>query len=790
MSLYNFKLAFKNLLKNRVVSTINIAGLAIGISISLLIFAYADKEESMDQYLLNSDDIYVLLNGNGTHVSSKMVELVREQIPEIKHITYAQNEWSPQVFVEYNNLRFKVNDLIVSDSAFFRVLPMEALYGDPTKALSSTNKIVLCETLSKKLFGNENPIGKSIKYNSTNLQNEIVEVCAVTKDLPHNSSFIFDAVLSEDTNNKISWYAGNKANWGTQNYNSYFRISTHASIDLINQKLKNIPLTNVDEDFKNNIKLRSLPLHDTYFDAPEIELQRHGNQLTIIIIRITGFLILLLACINYINLVTAQKIKRLRNIGILKILGCKRLKIIQLIGTESSLILAFTVVTVITLLYFFVDGLNHITQSQFTLLDIFSAWNLTLFIVIFVLILILTGLIPGIIFSKNETTMLLKNKSVGNRKNHLRNFLLVFQFTISIVLIASVFFIKKQNNLLTDKDPGFERENIIYTTTNDDLNNLGDVFQNELMKIAGVKDITFSSSVIGYNESNWGRNLLNKNEEMNVGFALFYVTPNFFDFFGIDLVRGIQFNDHSEKAADWIFNKSAIEKFKIDQLDDAKLLHWDGKRQENIIAEVEDFNFESMHVPIRPVGFRCRSKSEEVAYFKLMINDGKALNKCLDDIRNKWDELSPNFPLEIKFLDSSWAALYAKEKQFQKILNYATAISIFLSCLGLISLTFFIVETHTKEFGVRKVNGAKTHEIMRMLHKDFIKWIAMAFIIACPVSYFVMSKWLENFAYKIDLSWWIFALAGLIAMAIALFTVSIQSYRAASKNPVESLRYE
>ncbi|WP_321319095.1 ABC transporter permease [Labilibaculum sp.] len=790
MNFYNIKLSLKGLLKNRVVSAINIGGLALGISISLLIFAFVDKEESMDKHIAKSDNIFVLKNDQDSYVSSKMVELIRMNIPEIKHITYAQNEWSPQVFVEYNNKKIKIKHLIVTDSAFFRVLPMKALYGNPSTALTTANKIVLTETLSKKIFGNENPIGKTITYNATNLQNELIVVGAVIKDLSHNSSFKFDAVLSEDTNNKIDWYAGNKNSWGTQNYISYFRIPTNSNINLINQKLKNIPLTDVAEDIKSSIKLSSLPLQNSYFKAPDIEIQRHGNHLTIIIIRITGILILLLACINYINLVATQKIKRLRNIGILKVLGSKRRKIIQLISTESGLVLLITSALVITLLYFLTEGLNHLTQSQFTLAEILSGWNLIVFILILIVTLLITGIIPGIILSSNETTQLLKNKISINHKNYLRNILLVFQFTISIILITSILFIKKQNNFLISKDPGFKRENIIYTTTNEEISNLGDAFQNEMKKIAGVEDITFSSSVIGYNESNWGRDLLNKTEQYNIGFSNFYVAPNFFKFFGIELVRGKQFNEYSSKARDWIFNQTAIKKFRIEQLEDAKLLNWSGTKQEPIIAEVTDFNFESMHVPIRPVGFRCRNNVDEVAYFKLITTNGMAFKQCLSAIQKKWTKLSPKFPLEIKFMNSSWEALYTKEKQFQKILNYATAISILLSCLGLISLTFFIVETQTKEIGLRKVNGAKPYEIVQMLNKGFAKWVVIAFVIACPIAWYAMHKWLENFAYKTELSWWIFALAGLIAMGIALLTVSFQSWRAATRNPVESLRYE
>ncbi|MBL4560390.1 MAG: ABC transporter permease [Labilibaculum sp.] len=789
MNLYNIKLSVKNLLKNKLVTSINIAGLALGIAISLLIFSFVHKENTIDKFIPNIDHVFTILNYEDPDISAKMVEHIRQEIPEISHITYAQHEWSPQVFLEYNNVNFKIENLLVADSGFFKVFQFEAVYGNPATALYNTNQIVLTESIARKIFGNENPIGKTVKYNATNLQNEILKIGAVIKDLPHNCSWNFEAVLSSQTNYKISWYINNIKYWGTQNYAAFFSIPENVDIEYVREKLHNISLNNVPDDSKNNIKYDFLPFTNCYCDLPELTIIKHGNHLTLTIIQIVGFLILFLACINYINLVTAQKLNRLRNIGILKVLGSKRRKIIELISTESLLVLLFTTFIIFILTDFLLSGLNHFTNSRFTLSDIYSGWNLAIFLSILFFTFLATGLLPGITLSKNQASLLLKNSSTYN-KYYLRNSLLVFQFTISIILIISVLFINKQNTYLSNLDPGFKKENIIYTNTNDQLIENIDAFKHELRKIPGVEELTFSSALLGYNQANWGRMMINKGKEQAVGFANFFVSPNFFNFFGIELIRGIQFNDYSFKSGDWIMNQSAIKKFNIDQLEDAKLLNFNGTKNEDIIAEIKDFNFESMHVPIRPVGFRSAGDADQVAYIKLNTKNSRAFDQSIIAFKNLWEKLSPKFPLEIKFMDASWEALYKKEKQFQSILNFATIISILLSCLGLISLTFFLVETHTKEIGIRKVNGAKTFEIVKLLNNDIIKWVAIAFVIACPIAWYAMNKWLENFAYKTELSWWIFALAGVIAMGIALLTVSFQSWRAASRNPVESLRYE
>ncbi|MFA8436731.1 MAG: ABC transporter permease [Marinifilaceae bacterium] len=789
MNIQNIKIAFKNLQKNRLVTGLNIFGLALGITISLLIFSYVRKEQNMDHSLPDLENIYVLTNGEGTSTSSRMADLVRKHVPEIGDITYAQYEWSRQIFLGNENNKFKIKKLLVADSAFFRVFQFDAVYGNPATSFNKTNTVVLTESLARKIFGNENPVGRELEYNSTNLQNELLQVGAVIKDLPSTSSWNFEAVLSVQTNCKIGWYARLMTWWGTQNYTSFFRLPKQVTTAQIQEKLAGIPTTTIPEKYKQETRFGMFPFRKSYFDLPEAEILKHGNRLTLIIIQVIGVLILLLACINYINLVTAQRLKRLKNIGILKAIGSKKGKIVTLITTESALVLCITLFLVILLSNYLLSGLNHLTQSQFTLVSLLSGWNLVIFLSILMFTLLVTGIIPGYLFSKHETTLLLKNSVQTNKKNHLRNGLLVFQFTISIVLLVSILFINRQNNFLQQANPGFKKENIVYTPTNAQIKKNIQVFRNEVAQIPGVIDITFSSALLGYNQGNWGTTLVNKGENQEIRFANFYVSPNFFDFFGIKLLRGKTFDEYSSGKKDLIFNEFAVEKFKIDQLEDAYA--GIGKKGEGaIIGEVENFHFESMHVPIRSVAFLCAGDVDQVAYLKVNTIDENAFDQSMKALKKVWNRLSPDFPLEIQFLDTKWEALYLKDRQFQRILHYATLISLLLSCLGLISLTFFVVETYTKEIGVRKINGAKTHDIILMLNKDLIKWVCFAFMLACPIAWFALNKWLEGFAYRAELSWWIFALAGLIALGIALLTVSFQSYRAATRNPVESLRYE
>ena len=788
MNFYNIKISYKYLLKNKLISAINIGGLALGIVISLLVFAYVNKEKSMDKEIPGIDNVYTLLNQKDPDISSAMLRHIRKEIPEIEAITFARHVWSTQNLVKRNDTSLKLNNLLMVDSSFFRVFQFESVYGDPMNALRSADKIVLTHSVAKKIFGNKNPIGEELLYNTTQHQNIIVEVGAVIKDLSHHCSWEFDAVLSLETDNKISWFKDLEALWGAQNYSAFVKLQANIKVNSINEKLANISTENIPESYKDETHFEIQKFTRTYSELQGVTITKHGNQLTLKIIQIIGFFILLLACFNYINLVTVQKIKRLRNIGILKVMGGKKGKVIELLAVESGLVLFITSLLVIVLSNFLLKGLNQITNSEFTLLEIFSGSNLLIFISLLAFTFLLTGILPGLTLGKKKTTALLKNTTSNRSQNHLRNALLIFQFSITIILLSGIILINKQINFMSELDPGFNKEQIVYAATNPQIQKSSKAFNSEIRRIPTITDFTYSSAPLGENGSSWGLTMLNKGREQEIGFANLHISPNFFDFFGIDLIRGKQFNRFSEENSDWIFNTTAFKQFNIDKPEDATIEY--NKKARKIIAEVEDFNHESMHSAIRPIAFRSCGETCDYVFFKINQSSIASTERCIRSINKVWENISPNFPLEIKHLNASWEALYQKDRQFQRILNYATIISILLSCLGLISLIYFIAETHTKEIGIRKTNGAKTFEIVMMLNQDLVKLVAIAFLIACPVAWYTINIWLTDFEYKIDLSWWIFALAGLIALGIALLTVSLQSWRAATRNPVESLRYE
>ena len=786
----NIKYSIRSLLKNKTASILNLVGLTVGITVSTLIFLFGLKEKNTDKSIPGVQNIYVLTNNNGkTYYSQKMVNHIKKEIPEMDDVTYCCPDWSPQVFLAKIQGSYKVNKMITADSCFFRVFPFKTVWGDPETSFNSANKIVLTRSLSEKIFGKENPVGKPLTYNATYLQGEELEVVAVIEDFPQTISWNFDAVLSLQTNYKISWYAGNLKNWGSRNYQTFAKINEHAPEQAVLSKLSNINLDEVPEDSRSDIHYGMFPFEKAYFDLPQLDVTRHGNMFILSVIEIVGVLILLLACVNYINMVTAQREKRYKSIGIFKTLGSTRKRILRMTTTESSLQMFFAIICSIAITTLLLPRFNMLTDSKFSMSDLFSANYLLLLSVVSGIIVLLTGIVPGFIFSKKPAILLIRKNISTAGNNWVRNSLLVFQFTVSIALIASILFINKQNNYLQNQSTGFNKENIVYANTNNEIENHIEAFKNELKKIAGVTDFTFTESLLIANDQNWGMGFINKGEKYDVGFSKMSVAPNFFRFFGIKLAEGGTFSDASKANGDFILNRKAKTDFRIEKLEDARV-DYSTPDKGHIVGIVDDYNFESLHVPIRAAGFMCSGDCDDLLYLKVNTRNLAAFNATMKDVEQLWKRISPNFPLEYKFLDQTYATLYARETQFQRFLFYTTLVSLVLSCLGLVGLTFFVMEQRTKEIGVRKVNGARVSEILTMLNKDFVKWVAIAFVIATPIAYYAMHKWLENFAYKTELSWWIFALAGLLALGIALLTVSWQSWRAATRNPVEALRYE
>ncbi|MCW3786619.1 ABC transporter permease [Plebeiibacterium sediminum] len=783
----NLKIAYRTILKSKTITSLNIIGLSIGIAVSSILFLFTYLEFTKNEDQKNIDTKYVIVDandGNATSIPIRMLNALKTEIPEISTASCFNEEWSPQVFVKNNDNSYKINKLLVASENFLSTTDLPVVQGNANQSLASANKIVLTESLAKKIFGNVNVIGKTIEYNSTYLQNQILEVGAVIQ-IPNNSSWNFEAIIPINLNMKIDWYKNLYESWETYNYSAICSINPNADIHKIQEKLANISDDVIPSDIYEGIKYQVYPLKNAYFNIPKFDGMDHGDIYSTYIILIVAILILLLACANFINLNTALRQRNFKNYNIIKSLGSNKNNLISLLITENFLQVFAAIISSVIIFNYLFYFMEKFIDNSISLSSIFSIKVLLILVLLLLTTILITSILP--VFSISKTLNRTKNKI---QKRTISHSLIIGQFIISIVLISSIIIIFKQNNLILNQDPGFTKDQIIYATTNNDIQNNFQSFKAKLQQIPEISDFTFSSEPFGNITNNWGTTIEINGQEKEFDFAMLKISPNFFNFFNIPLEHGIQLNNLSHQNQDIIINKKAVEKYQITDLLNSRVNIDDNPEHGKIIGQVHNFNMNSFHVPIKSSAFMSCKDIDDIIYLKLNTKSSKQINQLLTKLNNIWTDISPNFPFDYKFLDKSWEALYQKDLMFQKMILFATLMSILLSCLGLISLTSLVLENKTKEIGIRKVNGAKTNEIMLLLNNSFVKWIVIAFLIATPISFFAMQKWLQNFAYKTELSWWVFMLAGLLSLAITLLTVSLQSWRAATRNPVEALRYE
>lgn len=786
----NLKIAFRNLLKNKTVSVINLSGLTLGIIVSVLLLSYVHQEKDTDKFIKDYEDIYLFtVNNEGdSYIARPIVALFRDKLPDI-HITYFTEDWAGQVFLSDDaGNSYKVNHLLNTDSAFFNVFQFETVAGNTRNALDVTSKIVLKESLAKKIFGEQNPVGKTVRLSTSYFSDEPLEISAVLKDFPENTSWQFDAAVSVYLNDKrISWYKKNADRWGALNYSAFCRISPNSGSENIKSLLTalsgNPEVTQNESGEKFNFSI--VPYSQLYLHSAEPKDLRHGNPQTLSVLELIVALILLMACINYVNLVSAQRQKRNKSVAVVKMLGSQRWGVVRIFTAEAAMLLLAALGLCIAMMPPALQFFNGLMDTHHTVSLFMSPGNILTIVSILTSMLLITGLLPGIIFSKYKALGLIKPMDGKHKEGFFRNALPVLQFSIAIALIACLFIIKKQNDMMLAQNPGFQREQVLYAAANSDVLTQSQALVNDLKTIPGISDITFADADLVNVTQHWGIELSYDGEVQYMDFDKIGVSPNFFDFFGMKLTEGHNFTNKEANYEEAIFNETAIRQFGITDIEKAKVIG-----NGSVIGVVQDFNLKSAHFPIAPVGFLCNGESASYIYMKTNTQNYAELKTLIAQIEQKWNRLSPNIPFEYRFLDEEWDNLYKKERQFQKLLGHAGWISIFIACLGLFGLSIFVAERRTKEIGIRKVNGASIFEVVRMLNKNVLIWLAVAFIIATPVAYYAMDKWLENFAYKTALSWWIFAVAGLASLLVALLTVSWQSWRAAARNPVESLRYE
>ena len=791
------KIFFRGFKKDSRLNLLNISSVAIGVAAAIILLGYVYQEFHYDSQYANSDRIYHILMQNdknelwGASSYGPLAKALKSDFPEIEDATRVSYYWGNLALTAGDKM-FNENNILFADPNFFSLFSFPMEKGDLANDLNSRDFIAISESAAKKYFPDKNPIGEQIKIG----ENKIFTVRGVFKDFPTNSNFQGDIVLPLEKISRLvqmwidpSWESASE---------TYTFILTNKKSDgeKLSAKIENYLFTHVEE---NPEKLFLQPLNEIHTDMHSgWEFSSTVNKKYLFLLTIVAVVILTMSVINFLMLYIGTVSLRQLNIGVKKVCGASKSNIFrdQIKETLSYVTIGILVLFILIALY------NYTLATRLPYLPSINEFDFSLSLRLAGLVLlfvILASFLPAIIISATKSIHLFKtNRQVNFKKIPIVKSLVIIQFTISIVLLAVTTLFYKQVHFLEKHNPGFAREELVTIPLNMHVgegfyNENMDVFCQELKKQSGVKNVTLAFSSpndVQTSTDDFRCDGMPEGKTVNMQWNSVYY--DYFKTLGVHLVDGRSFSrDYKGEMVDYdnggkcvyVINRKAANEMGIPN-PIGKTLH--AYEDGTIVGIVEDFNFKSLHSEIAPMCFNMNP----FYYNQIIVRMNPGVPAVLEQIKKVWKQFVPDFPIEFSFVNDQMSKMYESEKKLTANLNLFSGIAILIACIGLLSLTILAMQNRTKEIGIRKVNGAKVSEILTMLNKDFVKWVVVAFVIATPLAYYVMNKWLDNFAYKTNVSWWIFGLAGFMAMGIALLTVSWQSWRAAVRNPVEALRYE
>lgn len=781
------KIAWRNLIKNKVFSFINITGLALGMICSLLIVLWVVDEYNVDAFHANKKLLYRIymkeyFSGKQQGVIWTPGPLAAELKNTVPEIQYAVPfSWpSRQLF----SVGDKINkqEVNVAGADFFKMFSFNLLQGTPQSALSNIDGLAISRKMAESFFGNpENAINKIIHFDNR----KDLMVTAVFENIPANSTLKFDCLRTWDAYVKD----GNEwaKDWESTDPLTFFMIRPDADPQQVQEKIKHV----LDKYRKGNEKteLAMQPFHEYYLNSNLKNAKIEGGRIEYVrLFSIIAIFILLIACINFMNLATARSSKRAREVGVRKVIGAMRFSLIKQFAGEAMLItlfsLAFAVLLTVLLLPFF----NDLTGKQLHLpFEKFSFWGL---LIVFTFITgLIAGSYPAFFLSALKPVQVLKGTLRFNSRSVLfRKGLVIFQFSLSIIMIVGMMVIYKQINFIKTKNPGFVRENLLYFPLEGNLVKNYEVFKENITQIPGIQYVSrMTENPVGNGSGTEGIHWPGDDPNEKIRFTPVGVSYDFVKAMNLQLLEGREYSkDFASDSTGFIINETAMKAMKFKN-PLGQTISW-GNAKGTIIGVVKDFHFQSLHTPIRPLITYLRGGFAGDAVI-VRIQAGKT-SDVVSQLEKVYKKMNPEFPFTYSFADEEYARQYKSEQVTGKLSNAFAFLAIFISCLGLFGLATFTAEQKTKEIGIRKVLGASVLSITSFLSGDFIKLVMISFVIASPVAWYIMHKWLEDYAYRINISWWIFVVAGVLALLIALFTVCFQAIKAAIANPVKSLRTE
>ena len=795
-----FKTAWRNLWRNKVFSAINILGLSIGLACCILMFLFIQHELSYDKFNVNAKNIYRVFS---IPVDSKdkkelavtpapWAPLMKKDYPEIKeYVRLLRDE--KMVIGQPGEQHFYEKDIFYADSTFFNVFSVELERGDVKKALERPYSIVLTKEAAQKYFGNADPIGKTLEVNSF-VGAVDVEVTAIAKKLPSSSHFQFSSLISVQTLGDMSNF------WAYHMFQSYVLLNEKTSAKEVEKKLIDFNnkyiANNPQADGEQDIYLQ--PLTDIHLHSNMTgELGGNSDITYVYVFAGVAIFILLIACFNFTNLSTARSLSRAKEVGLRKVVGAERNQLLRQFLGEAGFFAMISLAIALVLAYLVLPVFNQLSERQLSL-DLNR--NLSLVIMLFLLVLfvgLLAGIYPAVILSSFKPVEVLKGKLFKtSKKISFGRILVTLQFVVSIVLIAATILVNQQLKFLQNKKLGFDKDNVVVLTLPKNLDTARlETFKASLINKPGISAVAASQSIPGpiipVNQVNDGNADLSKALSMQ----MLFTDVDFVRTMNMKIIAGRDFSkDHpTDRTEGFILNEEAVKKSGWKSPADAigKTFQWvlpnavlkSGK----VIGVVQDFNITPLKTAVQPLVMHIQPIRFQYVYIR--FDQSKAGN-VISTIEKTFNEFYAEQSFEYSFLDDTLAMMYKSERKLGTIFSYFSSLAIFIACLGILGLSLYSIQQRVKEIGIRKVIGASVTRITALLVKEFIQPVFIATVIAVPIVWYGMNKWLEDFAYRVAISWWIFAVAGALALAIAILTVSLQAIKAAMANPVKSLRTE
>ncbi|MBS1596932.1 MAG: ABC transporter permease [Bacteroidetes bacterium] len=793
-----FITAWRNLLKNKTYASLNIMGLAIGVAVCLLIGVWLHRELSFDNFHPNDNEIFRISNTFKSESESFSQAPTGPAFSQLPRLLPAVKS-SCRIF--FNQFNTKISDRQYVESSvievspnFFQFFGFKLKEGNPTQCLQAANRVVLSEKTAIKYFGSEDPIGKTILVND---QQSMV-VSGVVENAPLNSQIQYDLIFSEkyleermmqqykeDIN--TYWVGG----WAFV----YVRLQNPLQLEQTEKQINSIAAKYSEKDWKEN------KMSYYYFLQPirDIHLKSHlrydagnnGNLAQVRVFSIVGIIVLLLACVNYINLTTAGAIKRAKETSVRKVIGASRWQLIRQFSIETFILCAISVCLGVLLFKLLLPAFSAWigTDYRFPL----NVTTVTILVCFIFLIGIIAGIYPAIVLSSFKPAVALKgNFSQSIRGTIIRKSLVVFQFTATIALIACIFIISQQMGFVKNKSLGFDGSAIVQIDFNRDqrVQDRYTAIRNEFLKDKTILNVSrHEQNIVGGVSNGWTTTENLKGEEISTSLYQMYADADYFNTYDMKLAAGRFFSKEipTDTTKSVLVNEAAVRTFGWGKPENAIGKKFGkGDHTRYVIGVIKDFNFESLHKPVDAlmIGY---AKGSNLISLKI---DASHIDEAINHLKKTWASIVPEVPLTYSFVEERINEQYGNEQKMEGIFYGFSALSLLIACLGLFGLTTFVVDRKVKEIGIRKVLGASVTGIVKLLSADFLMLVVISLLIATPLAWYFMHKWLEDFAYRIDIKWWVFLLSGIIAILITIITVSMRAIKAALANPVKSLRTE